>query len=191
MQATWTGPTALPLAQRPLVSFIAAMALYDTMAVWIAREHLAFKWPNDVLAGGAKIAGILLESAGTRLSVGIGVNITAAPPRDVLPEHALPAVCMHDLRMPDAPLPLRADWVLHQLASDFDRWMQHLAEDGFETIRRIWLRRAANLGQPIRVALPNETVMGSFRDVDETGHLVLDTTDGPRRIAAGDVYFEE
>ena len=189
LAVTWTASVSTPFAERPLFSFSSALALYDTLAVWVDRTRLAVKWPNDVLVDGCKIAGILLESVGDRLSVGIGLNIVAAPPRSSLPAHALPAVALADVARPDAPLPVQADWVLHQLAIDFDRWRGHLEAGDFDSMRQIWKRRAANLGKPVRVVLPKETIEGLFADVDESGQLVLQTTDGPRIIAAGDVFF--
>lgn len=191
LQATWTAPADRPLVELPLYSFVAALALRDALGVWIAPTALAFKWPNDVLADGRKIAGILLQSAAGRLSIGIGVNITNAPPRHVLPEHAVPAIAMAELARPDVQEPLRADAVLAHLAIDFERWRADWGAYGFGPIRRAWLEAAANLGAPIRVVLPKETITGIFRNVDETGQLVLETSDGPRRIAAGEVYFDE
>jgi len=189
LNATWTAPADLPLPELSRYSFVASLALFDTLATWVGKDALAFKWPNDVLADGKKIAGILLESGGGRLSVGIGVNVLAAPPGDALPDHALPAVAMADLVQPDAPLPLRAEWVLAQLALDFERWRGHVKEGTFSSMLQIWKRRAANLGQPIRVVLPREALHGTFHDVDESGQLVLETADGLRKIAAGDVFF--
>ena len=65
-------------------SFMAANALYETLAIYIDRTMLSLKWPNDVLLNGGKVAGILLESAGRGpfvdwLAVGVGVNLTAVP----------------------------------------------------------------------------------------------------------------
>ena len=175
----------------PQYSFVAALALYDTLANWLGKERLAFKWPNDVLADGKKIAGILLESSGAQLSVGIGVNVAAAPPVHLLPAQALPTVAMSDLVQSDAPMPLRSDWVLAQLALDFERWRGQLKHGSFSTMLRLWKSRAANLGKPIRVVLPKETLTGVFQDVDDTGCLVLQTANRTRTIAAGDVFFEE
>lgn len=191
LNATWTAPADLPLAELPQYSFVAALALFDTLATWIAKDQLAVKWPNDVLAQGQKIAGILLESSGGRLSIGIGINVVTSPPVEILPEHALPTVAMADLADRDAPLPLRADWVLAQLAWDFERWRGHLRNGDFPSLLQIWKGRAANLGKPIRVVMPNQTLTGVFQDVDDTGCLILHTPDGSRKIAAGDVFFGE
>lgn len=189
LKATWTAPADRPITELSLYSFVAALALKDALSVWIAPEKLAFKWPNDVLADGRKIAGILLESSNGRLSIGVGVNVAAAPPPDVLPQDALPTVAMRDIAAGQSLLPLDRDTLLAQLAADFERWRAIWAQHGFSKIRTPWLAGAANLGQPIRVRLPKETLHGTFRDVDETGCLVLQTANGLQTIAAGEVYF--
>ncbi|MBF9032258.1 biotin--[acetyl-CoA-carboxylase] ligase [Rhodobacterales bacterium HKCCE3408] len=190
--------TRLSAADRPpselaLYSFIAAVALRDTLSVWVPRDRLSLKWPNDVLIDGRKVAGILLESSGSgtaaRLAVGIGINVASAPPRDSLPEGALEPVALGEVARTDAPMPLRPDWILWHLSEDFERWRRMWTEHGFDAIRRLWLHGAAGLGGPIRVRLPKETLTGTFETLDDDGCLVLGTPEGPRRIAAGDVFL--
>ncbi len=53
------------------------------------------------------------------------------------------------------------------------------------------MRHAARVGQPMIVRLPGEGIRGTFEDIDADGRLILSTAAGPRRIAAGDVFFEE
>lgn len=63
----------------PQLSFVAAIAAADMAAHFAPGSRIAVKWPNDVLADGRKLAGILLESAGDALAIGIGVNLKAHP----------------------------------------------------------------------------------------------------------------
>ena len=70
-----------------LRSFLASNALFETLALYVPRERLSCKWPNDVLLDNRKVAGILLESAGTGtrvdwLAIGIGVNLVHTPPME-------------------------------------------------------------------------------------------------------------
>ena len=60
--------------------------------------------------------------------------------------------------------------------------------DGFAPIREGWLARAAGLGAEIRVRLERATLFGRFLDLDEGGSLVIDTAEGRRRIAAGELF---
>ena len=70
----------------------------------------------------------------------------------------------------------------------FDAWVRIWRSQGFAPIRAAWLARAAGLGQDIRVRLERPTLFGRFLDLDEAGSLVIDTAEGPRRIAAGEVF---
>ncbi len=61
---------------------------------------------------------------------------------------------------------------------------------GFGEIRRLWLERAAGLGEPVAIKTGNSTVEGTFDTLDETGCMIVRTADGKRvPISAGDVYF--
>jgi BirA family biotin operon repressor/biotin-[acetyl-CoA-carboxylase] ligase len=144
------------------------------------------KWPNDVLAGGRKLAGILLEAetaASGRLAVvvGIGVNVVAAPAG--LPN---PAVSLRDLGIDvgaeDLFRALTEAWVEFRGAWDRGR--------GFGDLRRLWLDRAAGLGRPVSVQSGPSTISGIFETIDDDGCLILATADGKRvAVSAGDVYF--
>jgi len=144
------------------------------------------KWPNDVLAGGKKLAGILLEAepvAADRLAVvvGIGTNVIAAPDDTPYPAASLHglgiAVGAEDLfaALSDAWAELRGIW-------DGGR--------GFAEIRRRWLARAAGLGEPVSVRLGATTLEGIFDTIDDTGCLIVRQADGRTvPVFAGDVYF--
>ncbi len=176
--------TAAEAAKR---SFMAANALFETLAIYVDRTKLAQKWPNDLLLNGGKVAGILLESSGSGpfvdwLSVGIGVNLRHAP---------------IGLDAPFAPVSLSgeggesvaADVFLAVLASNFATQEGKLKELGFARIREDWLRHAARLGEQITARTGNATVTGTFDTIDDDGNLVLITGRGPQVIPAADVYF--
>ncbi|MEO1550268.1 MAG: biotin--[acetyl-CoA-carboxylase] ligase [Pseudomonadota bacterium] len=170
-------------------SFVAALALRDAVAALGLGAGLALKWPNDVLLDERKLAGILLESQGqgnqiTRLTVGIGVNLAAAPPQAQMEAGAMPAISLAERGAPPAP-----EAFLDRLAPAFAHWTARLQGDGFAPIRTAWLADAARLGQEIQARLPRETVTGVFSTVDEAGALVLDTPDGKRVLHAADVNF--
>lgn len=189
------GNFAATLAMRPgggpaaaaLRSFVAANALYAALAMHARDAALALKWPNDVLLAGGKVGGILLETTGQGatvdwLSIGIGVNLVAAPAIDG--ETAFPPVCLadHGDRVdPEAFLALLADHFATQEAI-LDRL-------GFQAVREDWLQRAARLGEVITARTSKEDITGRFDTLDEAGNLVLVTGTGRRVIAAADVYF--
>jgi len=144
------------------------------------------KWPNDVLAGQQKLAGILLEAEavpGDRLAivVGIGINVAAAPQGTPTPATSLQAL----------GVPVGAEELFTALS---DRWAEFrgLWDDGrgFGEIRRLWLERAAGLGQPVAVQTGGATVSGTFDTIDAAGCMIVRTSCGKRvPISAGDVYF--
>jgi BirA family biotin operon repressor/biotin-[acetyl-CoA-carboxylase] ligase len=151
-------------------------------------EHMKFslKWPNDVLAGRNKLAGILLEAEQTgdgRLAVvvGIGANVVAAPEGMPTPATSLAAlgvqVGAQELftHLSDAWAEFRSIW-------DNGR--------GFDEIRRLWLERAQGLGERVSINTGSATIEGTFDTLDETGCMVVRTTGGKRiPVSVGDVYF--
>jgi BirA family transcriptional regulator, biotin operon repressor / biotin---[acetyl-CoA-carboxylase] ligase len=146
----------------------------------------SLKWPNDVLAERQKLAGILLEAeavAGNRLAVvvGIGTNVVAAPEGTPTPATSLWALGVQ-IGAEELFMALSDAWVEFRGIWDNGR--------GFAEIRRMWLERAAGLGD--RVAIQNGSTMveGTFDTIDETGCLIVRTAEGKRvPIAAGEVFF--
>ncbi len=146
----------------------------------------SLKWPNDVLAGPKKLAGILLEAeavAGDRLAVvvGIGTNVVAAPEGTATPATSLAALGVH-IGAEELFAELSDAWVKFRGLWDNGR--------GFGEIRRLWLERAAGLGQPVAIRTGGSTVEGTFDSIDELGCMIIGTSGGKRvQISAGDVYF--
>jgi BirA family biotin operon repressor/biotin-[acetyl-CoA-carboxylase] ligase len=151
-------------------------------------DHMKFslKWPNDVLAGRQKLAGILLEAeavADNRLAVvvGIGTNVVAAPEGTPTPATSLAALGVN-IGAEELFATLSDSWAEFRGIWDNGR--------GFGEIRRLWLERAEGLGQPVTVQTGASTVQGTFDTLDDSGCLIIRTPDGQRiPISAGDVYF--
>lgn len=198
----WTSPQgnfAATLLLRPteppelvaLRSFVAALALYDAFVAATGRaEPFALKWPNDVLLNGGKVAGILLESLGqgqriSHLAIGIGVNLTAAPPREAVEAQALPPVSL----LSETGARVTPGEFLELLAPAYARHESQLTTYGFAPIREAWLARAAKLGEVITARTASEEITGTFETVDAGGNLVLSTAKSRRAIAAAEVFF--
>jgi BirA family transcriptional regulator, biotin operon repressor / biotin---[acetyl-CoA-carboxylase] ligase len=186
--ATLVMPVQGGPGQAALRSFVAALALFDTVADLTGRPAaLGLKWPNDVLLNGGKLAGILLETlprAGW-LAIGIGVNLIAAPSSEDIETGAVRPVSLSG----EIGLSVSPQDFLDLLAGAFSRWEDRLQTEGFTPIRQAFLARAARLGQVITARLPHEAVTGTFDTMDETGQLVLKTAQGVRLIPAADIYF--
>src|ERR1700674_5563744 len=148
--------------------------------------RFCLKWPNDVLAGRRQLAGILLEAEavpGDRLAVvvGIGTNVFAAPERTPTPSTSLAALGVH-IGAEELFATLSDTWAEFRGIWDKGR--------GFGEIRRLWLERAAGLGEPVAIQAGGSAVEGTFDTIDDTGCLMVRTADGKRvPISAGDVYF--
>ena len=150
-----------------------------------AERQFVLKWPNDVLAGREKLAGILLEAetVGDRLSVavGMGVNIVSAPEGTPYPATSLAALGIN-AEAGDLFMALSESWAEYRSIWDDGK--------GFAEIRRMWLERAAGLGETVSIQTGGASTEGIFETIDETGCMILAKSDGKRiAIAAGDVYF--
>jgi len=148
--------------------------------------NFSLKWPNDVLAGRSKLAGILLEAeamVGGSLAVvvGIGTNVIAAPEGTPTPATSLKALGI-DVSAEDVFAGLSDGWAEFRGIWDDGR--------GFGAIRRLWLERATGLGQAVSIKSGNILIEGIFDTIDEQGCMIVRTTDGDLvPITAGDVYF--
>ena len=150
-----------------------------------SEGKFVLKWPNDVLAGREKLAGILLEAEtiGDRLSVavGMGTNIVSAPEGTPYPATSLAALGI-TANAGDLFMALSDSWAEYRGIWNDGK--------GFADIRRMWLERAAGLGEPVSIQTGGAAVEGIFETIDDTGCMILATRDGKRiPIAAGDVYF--
>jgi BirA family biotin operon repressor/biotin-[acetyl-CoA-carboxylase] ligase len=192
---TWASPAGnfgatlliRPPGDAALRSFVAALGLFDAMVAVTGRPELfALKWPNDVLLGGRKLAGILLEAVnGGALAVGVGVNLATAPEPGTLEAGAVPPVSLSEA----TGLAIGAEDFLDQLAPAVAAWEDRLADEGFAPVRSAWLARATRLGEPIVARLPGRTLEGRFETVDARGALVLATDAGRVVLPAADITF--
>lgn len=179
-------PTCEPREAAEL-SFVAAIAISDVLSALSPIQPVELKWPNDVLLGGAKIAGILLESEASPqaemewLSIGCGVNLAFHPEDTPYKATSLAAA---SITPPEPGAFLGA--LSAAFAKRYDTW----TAEGFKPIRKLWLSRARGLGAPIEARIGEKVYPGIFEDLDETGALMLKQADGSRRlITAGEVFF--
>lgn len=161
------------------LSFVAALALLDAALPYAGRCRLSLKWPNDLLLGGAKCAGILLERTGDATVIGFGVNLMHAPAgldRRV--------AC---LAQGGFPPPDPADFC-EELADAFARARTVWRKQGFPAIRSRWLARATPVGHRTQVQVGQTALSGRFAGVADDGALLLQRDDGISTIYAGDVW---
>lgn len=161
----------------PGLALVAAVALHEAASAAAAGATLRLKWPNDLLAGPAKLAGILLEREGEAVVVGFGVNLASHPDDLDRPATSLAAVAGR------APEPAA---FLEDLAAAFARWLGVWRAEGLAAVRAAWLAAAHPLGT--RLATPAGE--GLFDGLDEQGALRLRLANGATHVMhAGDVFL--
>lgn len=173
-----------PQGEWAQLSFVIAVAAADAATGFVPEARVALKWPNDVLADGKKLAGILLETANgpaPALAIGIGMNLAHHPEGTEFPATSLAALRK---TVPSA------DEALAALAAEFAKWYEVWRTQGFEAIREAWLARAMGLGTRIRARLATEERCGTFEGIDENGALLLNEGFGRASVLpAADIFF--
>jgi len=176
----------------PTLALVAAVALHEAIGVFLhspsayaegARiaDRLAIKWPNDLLLGGAKLSGILLERASDAVVAGFGVNLAHHP---ALADRPTTSLAAHGVDVaPEA--------MLDVLADAFARWLGTWRGQGIAPIRSAWLDRAHPVGTALGVRLPDgDRIDGLFDGLDRDGALLLRLAGGERRVIhAADVFL--
>lgn len=175
-----------PAERAPQLSFVAALAVHDAVTAVAPRlrARLKLKWPNDVLADGSKVSGILIEAESGQgccaLVIGIGVNCVSHPADTAFPAGNLAGA---GTRVSPAELFTALSRTMHRRIAEWDRGA------GFAGIRGEWLARAAGVGEAIRVRLPDRELSGRFEAVDADGRLMLALPGGGiEAISAGEIF---
>lgn len=168
-----------PVAQVGHWALLSAVVLAEAIETSAPGTVPRVKWPNDVELGGAKVGGILIDTAvdgGGRLAwlvVGFGANLAAAPDLE------RPATAV-----PGAPGP---DRVASILLARLDHWDRIRLLDGFAPIRRAWLDRGPVIGAHMRVRWGNKDLGGTFAGLGEDGALLLQSGGQVRALQTGEI----
>jgi BirA family transcriptional regulator, biotin operon repressor / biotin---[acetyl-CoA-carboxylase] ligase len=192
---TWTAPPrgsllvsvllrpTIPRCDWHLVTSTAGLAAAHVTRT-LTRQSIAprLKWPNDLVVDAGKLSGLLAESDGDALVLGMGLNVTWPT---VPPELEGIATALNLAGATQIP-------TLEELLVAWLRcWHGWLviaeAPAGPQRIRAAVERNSATLGRRVRVELADETFEGEAVDIDEQGHLIVDHAGRRRSIAAGDV----
>jgi BirA family transcriptional regulator, biotin operon repressor / biotin---[acetyl-CoA-carboxylase] ligase len=166
----------------PLLAGVAVAAAIRSAAGVAATV----KWPNDVLADGAKLAGILAESCGGAIVVGVGINVSQRRAELPVPGATSLALAAGSPPAPDELLVA----VLGELARRYLAWRDQPTpgDAGACGLREEYRRACATLGREVAVALPGGQVLaGTATGLDAGGRLEVATAGGLTRVSAGDV----
>jgi BirA family transcriptional regulator, biotin operon repressor / biotin---[acetyl-CoA-carboxylase] ligase len=148
---------------------------------------VSLKWPNDVLAGSRKLAGILTEMAsqGGRVEhviVGVGVNLNTRAFPDELAAIATSVCAARGGRAVE-----RAAFAA-SLCARLEHWLQTFLDSGAKPVAAAWRRYAAFLGRMIRVSTSGAPIVARAEDIADDGALLLRFPDGRlQRVHAGEI----
>lgn len=178
-------PAFLQPTDAPKCTLLSSVAVAETMRDF--GVDAAIKWPNDVICAGKKITGMLTEmhTAGNAvdyISIGIGMNVNMT--LEECPEEIRDKVM--SMRIATGHIFDRATF-LAAFLKHFEELWQTLARDGFAPILAAWRELSITLGQEVQVVSGAETFTGKAVDIDDFGALLVDTTEGRRRVLAADV----
>lgn len=176
-------------AEAPKTTLLAGVALAEALLP-IVPDLVTIKWPNDVLAGGKKVAGILVEAA-TQIDaidymiVGIGINVNT-------PAAGFPA----ELRERATSLaveighPVSRAGILGGVLEHFEREYGRAGREGFGPVIRRWRELTDMAGRRVRVHSFGKPLEGVIAGIDDDGVLLLTGANGViERVIAGDVEY--
>ena len=157
------------------LSLAAGLALIEAVDIAVPGQALMLKWPNDLMLGHAKLAGILLERSGDQVVVGFGINLSSAPKLE-----GRDAAALNGALSPQAFVPL--------LAGSFARMLSLWRTSPPEAFAQAWLARAHPVGTHLTVhASADEKISGTFDGIEPDGALRLRRDGDIDVIRAGDV----
>lgn len=162
------------------LSFAAALAVADSVEI-ITKLYCEYKWPNDILINGKKICGMLLESVGRKIALGIGVNVNQEEfPPDLLQK----ATSLKIELGRDVDCAILLKKILEELESRYEQ----LSCFPSSTIIEEWKKKSLLFGKKITVLESEFSYTATAVDVANDGSLIIQTDDGmKKRIYAGDV----
>lgn len=162
--------------------FVVSLSMAEAVMKLNPQNEVRLKWPNDVLVGGRKICGILLEKGdGDYIIVGMGVNIKAAPE---LPDLIYPATSLVEQGVVIDRISF-LELYLQIFNLNYQEWQSQ----GFASIKKKWLQNVKGLGEEIIVNTGQVEKKGIFTGVDENGTLLLQRQGQVEKIYAGDVFY--
>ena len=183
-------PVSVPPARRGWLPLLAGVAT-ATAVRQVSGLDAQLKWPNDVLLGPGKLAGVLAEQSGDAVVVGIGINVSTA--RDELPATGAASWPATSLLL-EGSASLDRERLLGRILGEAERW--YLAWRGTDPpgdprasgLRAAYLSLCATVGRDVRVEFPAGTAChGTATGIDADGRLVVAAPDGQLTVGAGDV----
>jgi BirA family biotin operon repressor/biotin-[acetyl-CoA-carboxylase] ligase len=173
----------VPAARRGWLPLLTGVALAESVR-GVTGVQVSLKWPNDLLAAdGRKLAGILAESSGPAVVVGVGLNVSTTAVE--LPETATSLSDVTGAAVDRGPVLLA---FLRAFERRYRRWTEVLGDPVSSGLAQDYLAWSSTVGTEVVVALPDGSMLeGTAQAVDWDGRLVVATPQGTVELASGDV----
>jgi BirA family biotin operon repressor/biotin-[acetyl-CoA-carboxylase] ligase len=153
----------------------------------LGAQGVQLKWPNDIMTGQGKLAGVLIEAQGDMLgpsAVVIGIGLNCSLPASLVPQIGQPACALDEIC---TAMPTR-NQLLGVLLLELGGVLQQFARDGFAAFRDEWGRYHIHQDMPIRLHMADgKTVNGIARGISDSGELCVETEQGTRCFNSGEV----
>lgn len=195
----WFSPAGkgiwMSLVMRPElpIRFVPQLTLLTGVAVCKAIRSVTgadakIKWPNDILIGGRKVCGILLESATEDNKVryciaGIGIDVNLS--KEDYPEEL--AEIATSLKI-ETGHTIHRSLLIAEIMNEMEQLYNRYSQDGFSPILKEWEERSASIGHTVRTETLTETIQGVALRLDPSGGLVIVTPSGEEKtVFSGEV----
>lgn len=183
--------TVAGAAELQTVPLLAAIGLARALGALLPAGRCGLKWPNDLMVGGRKLGGVLVESVARAggesvAMIGFGINYRPVEGSARIARAASPAMARATWLTEElSELPPLGD-VARSLVEGLEAELEHLGDASYaaERFRALSVHRP---GEIIRCRLANELVTGELVGFDERGFLRLSTDVGETLISAGEI----
>jgi BirA family biotin operon repressor/biotin-[acetyl-CoA-carboxylase] ligase len=175
----------------PALSLVAGVAVLRALGK-MGLDGAQLKWPNDVMAGGGKVGGILVEVAGEpggplRVVIGVGLNVRPVPAIEAAVRDEggdAPVVALDNL---GTGSPVKRNILVAALLNDLHGSLRSFSEDGWQGFLAAWRRHDYLADRPVVVTRGTDTLPGIARGIADDGALLVETEGRLVPVVAGDV----
>lgn len=175
----------------PFITFVCSIALFETLSE--LGVEASIKWPNDLIVGDKKAAGILAEMeldgdevSTVILGVGVNINMTRKELDEFLGDISNSSTSVSE------SVGRKVDRALFtaSLIDNLEKWYLRFMNKGPEHISMEWTKRSMMVGRRVSITTPEDSFEGVAKGIDGDGHLMVERADGAtERIIAGDVHL--